>query len=841
MLYRGSEVMREVKWVIFDEVHYMRDRERGVVWEESIILLPHKVRFVFLSATIPNSKEFAEWVAKIHHQTCHVIYTDYRPTPLQHFIHPAGSEGIYLVVDEKGRFREDNFAKAMATLGTSNLEDAVRDVMRGGGKKNKMRKMGREKGGPTDLERIVRMIMTKGFDPVIVFSFSKRECEKYAMELAALDFTSDDEKTLIEQVFMNAIDSLSEDDKSLPQIDTVLPLLKRGIGVHHGGLLPILKEVIEILFQESLLKILFATETFSMGINMPARTVVFTASRKFDGTDFRWISPGEYIQMSGRAGRRGLDDRGIVIQMMDEKMEPSAAKEILKGTADALNSAFHLGYNMLLNLLRIEDGDPERLMALSFHQFQAERAAPAMEEEVEAMEKYRQELLADIPDQVALGDYHSLCVAMDAVRSTIRDIITIPKNILPFLQVGRLLKIQDGETHWGWGILVSYSRNKVTPRTLGGKDKADSGQAMDETVLEMLLPCALESADANAVSKTERALPTPASPAEIASGKFELKVIPVLLPLVAALSSIRLLIPKNLQPKSELARVGDRYKEVMKRFPKGVPIMDPIEDMNIDHADLPPLIEKARVLEERISANSIHTAPNRDSLFAKYAETLEIVEKIKFLKAKIKSCHTLAMKTTLNKMKRVLRRLGHISAENVVLMKGRVAAEVNSADELLVTELIFTGVFNDLDAAQCAALLSCLIYTEKSSAATEDAPLRDALAPLKKILQDTARRIGQVSVDCKLDLDIEAYVEGFNTGMMELVYAWVNGARFVDICTMTKEFEGSIVRVIRRLEELTRQLGDAAKAIGDESLEAKFKDASAKMRRDVIFAASLYL
>jgi ATP-dependent RNA helicase DOB1 len=359
MLYRGSEVMKEVKWVIFDEIHYMRDKERGVVWEESIILMPHAARFVFLSATIPNAKEFAEWVAKIHHQTCHVVYTDYRPTPLQHFIFPGGGEGVYLVVDEKGRFREDNFNKAMATLGGSALDDAVGDVVeRGGGKKRNARKQGGGKGGPSDLSRIIKMIMDRRYDPVIVFSFSKRECETYALALAKMDFTSADEKALIEQVFVNAIDSLSEDDKKLPQIDAILPLLKKGVGIHHGGLLPILKEVIEILFQESLLKILFATETFSMGINMPARTVVFTASRKFDGTDFRWISPGEYIQMSGRAGRRGLDDRGIVIQMIDEKMEPADAKNILKGTADALNSAFHLGYNMLLNLLRVEDADP---------------------------------------------------------------------------------------------------------------------------------------------------------------------------------------------------------------------------------------------------------------------------------------------------------------------------------------------------------------------------------------------------------------------------------------------------------------------------------------------------
>ena len=111
MLYRGSEIMREVGWVIFDEIHYMRDKERGVVWEETIILLPDNVHYVFLSATIPNARQFAEWIAHLHKQPCHVVYTDYRPTPLQHYIYPSGGDGIHLVVDEHGEFREDNFAQ----------------------------------------------------------------------------------------------------------------------------------------------------------------------------------------------------------------------------------------------------------------------------------------------------------------------------------------------------------------------------------------------------------------------------------------------------------------------------------------------------------------------------------------------------------------------------------------------------------------------------------------------------------------------------------------------------------------------------------------------------------
>ena len=149
--------------------------------------------------------------------------------------------------------------------------------------------------------------------------------------MSKLRFTDDDESELVGTIFNSAMDALSEEDRRLPALEQALPLLKRGIGFHHGGLLPILKEVVEILFQEGLLKCLFATETFSMGINMPARTVVFTNARKFDGNDFRWVTAGEYIQMSGRAGRRGLDKRGIVIQMIEERMEPATCKEMLYG------------------------------------------------------------------------------------------------------------------------------------------------------------------------------------------------------------------------------------------------------------------------------------------------------------------------------------------------------------------------------------------------------------------------------------------------------------------------------------------------------------------------------
>ena len=342
---------------------------------------------MFLSATIPNAMQFAEWITKTHSQPCHVVYTDFRPTPLQHYFFSQGADGIHLVVDEKGVFREDNFQKAMSSIADKQGDDPA-DVMarrKGKGKDKKTNKGGTK--GPSDIYKIVKMIMMKNYNPVIVFSFSKRECESYALQMSSLAFNDESEKAMVGKVFKSAIEMLSEEDRALPQIQHILPLLRRGIGIHHSGLLPILKEAIEILFQEGLIKVLFATETFSIGLNMPAKTVVFTSVRKFDGISQRWVTPSEFVQMSGRAGRRGLDDRGIVIMMIGEAMEPSIAKEIVRGEQDKLNSAFYLGYNMILNLMRVEGISPEFMLERCFYQFQNTASVSGLEKGMRCLPK----------------------------------------------------------------------------------------------------------------------------------------------------------------------------------------------------------------------------------------------------------------------------------------------------------------------------------------------------------------------------------------------------------------------------------------------------------------------
>uniref|UniRef100_A0A8C1WE07 Exosome RNA helicase MTR4 n=1 Tax=Cyprinus carpio TaxID=7962 RepID=A0A8C1WE07_CYPCA len=787
MLYRGSEVMREVAWVIFDEIHYMRDSERGVVWEETIILLPDNVHHVFLSATIPNARQFAEWICHLHKQPCHVVYTDYRPTPLQHYVFPAGGDGLHLVVDENGEFREDNFNTAMQVL-----RDAGDSSGNAGGKWDPK--------GPSNVFKIVKMIMERNFQPVIIFSFSKKECEAYALQVAKLDFNTDDEKKLVEEVFNNATDCLSDEDKKLPQVEHVLPLLKRGIGIHHGGLLPILKETIEILFSEGLIKALFATETFAMGINMPARTVLFTSARKFDGKDFRWITSGEYIQMSGRAGRRGMDERGIVIFMVDEKMSPAVGKQLLKGSADPLNSAFHLTYNMVLNLLRVEEINPEYMLEKSFYQFQHYRAVPGV---VEKMKKLEEEYNAiRIPNEESVVTYYKIRQQLAKLGKEIEEFIHKPRYCLPFLQPGRLVRVKKEDLDFGWGIVVNFQKKTNV--------KAAVGDADPLFVVEVLLHCSKDSVK-NAATEAAK----PAGPGE----KGEMQVVPVILHLITSISSVRLYIPKDLRPYDNRQSMLKSIQEVQKRFPDGIPLLDPIDDMGIKDPALKKVIQKVEAFEHRMYTHPLHSDPNLEAVYTLCEKKALIAGDIKAAKRELKKARTVLQMDELKCRKRVLRRLGFATSSDVIEMKGRVACEISSADELLLTEMVFNGLFNDLTAEQATALLSVFVFQEN---ANEMPKLTEQLAGPLRQMQECAKRIAKVSAEAKLDVDEDTYLNQFRPHLMDVVYTWANGSSFSQICKMTDVFEGSIIRCMRRLEELLRQMCQAAKAIGNTELENKF-------------------
>ncbi|KJR83875.1 ATP-dependent RNA helicase DOB1 [Sporothrix schenckii 1099-18] len=826
MLYRGSEIMREVAWVVFDEIHYMRDKSRGVVWEETIILLPDKVRYVFLSATIPNAFQFAEWIAKIHRQACHVVYTDFRPTPLQNYCFPAGGDGILLVVDERGVFKEKNFNTAMALVEQNKGADpADPNAKQNGRGKNKKINKGGGNESTSDIYKIIRMIMKKNFHPVIVFNFSKRECEMLALKISGMNFNNESEQALVTKVFENAIDTLSETDRELSQITHLLPLLRKGIGVHHSGLLPILKEIVEILFQENLIKVLFATETFSIGLNMPARTVVFTQVRKFDGVSMRPLTSSEYIQMSGRAGRRGLDDRGIVIMMVDDKLEPETAKAIVAGKQDRLNSAFHLGYNMILNLQRIETVSPEYMLERCFFQFQNAASVPAFEKELKALQHERDSTI--IPDENTVKEYYKLRQLIEEYRKDMVLVMQHPNFCLPFLQPGRLVHIKtpgSGED-FGWGAVLSFSQRRAPKR---GEDEvppqesycvdvalfiSDSKSAQSIAPgfpLGEVAPGAVpwvDNANSSTASGSEdngsgdntsgndkNSKTSKASKASKASNKKEdkdtnkeksnmtdarVEIVPCLLSTIVAMSKLRIFMPDNVTKSAGKDRTGKVIREVQRRFPDGIPVLDPIENMKINDESFKKLIRKIELLEAKLLANPLHGSPILPELWEKYHHKAELGEKIKEKKKAIAQAHSIAQLDELKSRKTVLRRLGFINEDDVVQLKARVACQISSTEghELLLSELLFNRFFNDLSPEVVASVMTCFLFDEK----VEAPDLKEDLAKPLREIKSQAKIIAKVSQESKLDINEEEYVASLKWQLMETVLAWAKGASFADI------------------------------------------------------------
>ncbi|RZC13746.1 DExH-box ATP-dependent RNA helicase DExH10 [Glycine soja] len=638
------------------------------------------------------------------------------------------------------------------------------------------------------------MIMEQKFQPVIIFSFSRRECEQHAMSMSKLDFNTQEEKDTVEHVFRNAVLCLNEEDRCLPAIELMLPLLQRGIAVHHSGLLPVIKELVELLFQEGLVKALFATETFAMGLNMPAKTVIFTAVKKWDGDSHRYIGSGEYIQMSGRAGRCGKDERGICIIMIDEQMEMNNLKDMVLGKPAPLVSTFRLSYYSILNLMSRAEGQftAEHVIRNSFHQFQYEKALPDIEKRVTKLEQ--EVALLDASGEAQVSEYHKLKLEIAQLEKKIMSKIMRPEIILYFLVPGRLIKVREGGTDWGWGVVVN-----VVKKPSGGGYMVDT-----------LLHCSPVSNE-----NSLRPKPCPPRPGE----KGEMHVVPVQLPLISALGQLRVSIPPDLRPL-------EARQSIL------------LADMDVRDSEIVELVNQVEELEKKLVAHPMHKHQDMDQIKC-FERKAEVNHEVQQLKTKMRDSQLQKFREELKNRSRVLKKLGHIDADGVVQLKGRAACLIDTGDELLVTELMFNGTFNDLDHHQVAALASCFIPGDKS---TEQIQLRTELARPLQQLQDSARRIAEIQHECKLDINVNEYVEStVRPFLMDVIYSWSKGANFADVIQMTDIFEGSIIRSARRLDEFLNQLRAAANAVGEADLEKKFAAASESLRRGIMFANSLYL
>lgn len=344
MVVSNDKEVEDVAYVIFDEIHYINDVERGYVWEESIIYSPKNVRFLCLSATIPNAEEFSRWIQAIKKHTVKVVVATKRNVPLQHSFYDF-------------------------ELGITTLEKIkkVKDIPRYE-RVLRTKKGKREKIPKPNHVELVKELKDKL--PALFFSFSRKDCQLKAKELARSNLFRKDPKLL---QFMNKkLENAPSEISKLRSTRLLRETIQQGIAFHHAGLLPVIKEVVEELFGMGKINVLYTTETFAVGINMPAKTVCFASLRKFDGYNFRYLNSKEYFQIAGRAGRRGIDKIGYVINMIYRPtFNYNEVKRITDKDMEPIKSQFKLSVNTVLNLINLHPPEEiEQILRLSFFSYQ---------------------------------------------------------------------------------------------------------------------------------------------------------------------------------------------------------------------------------------------------------------------------------------------------------------------------------------------------------------------------------------------------------------------------------------------------------------------------------------
>ncbi|MFH1641495.1 MAG: DEAD/DEAH box helicase [Nanoarchaeota archaeon] len=337
----GDPIMENISYVVFDEIHYINDPERGFIWEESIIFSKESIRFLSLSATIPNAKEFASWMAAIKKHPVEVITQNRREVPL-----------TKLFFDTE--------------LGITSLEDIKE--MASIPEYTYKRRFRPQRINPPNHTELIYEIRDKL--PCLFFNFSRKKCQDNANELAKTNLFQ--ANPVIQKIIRNKLEFAPKEIKGLASTKLLLKILPYGIGFHHAGLLPLIKELIEDLFEKALIKVLYTTETFAVGINMPAKTVCFESLRKFDGISFRFLNSKEYFQIAGRAGRRGIDKEGFCYAMINRRdFDYKIIKKITDIDKEPIRSQFKLSVNTVLNLIKNHTvKDIDKILKNNFYTFQ---------------------------------------------------------------------------------------------------------------------------------------------------------------------------------------------------------------------------------------------------------------------------------------------------------------------------------------------------------------------------------------------------------------------------------------------------------------------------------------
>ena len=761
MLYSGSDALRGLGHVVMDEVHYLADRARGAVWEEVIIHLPDDVTLTSLSATVSNAEEFAEWLVTVRGDT-EVVVEEHRPVPLyQHVL--VGSR-LYDLFDGEGQVHPELVRKVRE-------EDRWRPRERGGRPQSPSRR-------PNVLRRpdVLLRLDREGLLPAITFVFSRAGCAAAVEQClrSGLRLNTDEEREQVRRVVERRTAAIPREDLRVLGYWEWLEGLERGLAAHHAGMLPTFKEIVEELFEAGLVKAVFATETLALGVNMPARSVVLEKLVKWNGEAHVDITPGEYTQLTGRAGRRGIDVEGHAVVLWQPGLDPRQVAGLASTRTYPLKSSFRPSYNMAANLVGSVGRETARvLLESSFAQFQADASVVGLARQVarnlEALEGYREGMTCHLGDAV---EYDRLRQAVKRRESELARQGSTQRRAQAAASL-RALKVGDV-------IAVPHGRRSGLAVVLDPGVGPD-GQTHPLVVTEDRWAGRLSEAD----------FPSP----------------------VEVLGKVR--VPKSASSRSPQARRD---------------LASSIRALGL-HPEKPRRARSAAAddaeltsLRHQLRQHPVHGCDEREQHLRWAERWARLRHDTDNLEHRVEGkTHSLAR--TFDKVCGVLEELGYLR-DDAVTDGGRQLARVYSEADLLVVEALRSGGWDGLSAAELAAVVSALVYENRKP---EEPTTQVPGGAVRYGIEQLGRSWSRLR-DVEATYGV-AFLREPDPGFAWAAWRWAAGADLEQVLRDDATLEaGDFVRWCKQLIDLLSQVATVA----DEPVRSTARAAVEGVRRGVV-------